>query len=87
MIVNFPGQIDWRFLALSIAVCIVSTLLAGVVPAVQASNIDLSGALKTESGGVVGGCGRSRLRSGLVVLQVCLSFVLIAGAGLLLKSL
>jgi predicted permease len=87
IIINYPGQIDWRVLALSIGVCVVATLLSGVAPAVQASHVDLSGALKTESGGVVGGGGRSRLRSALVVLQVCLSFVLIAGAGLLLESL
>ena len=87
IIINLPGEIDWRVLALSAGVCIFSTLLFALVPAIQASNVDLSGALKTESGGVVGGHGRSRLRSGLVLVQVSLSFVLLAGAGLLLQSL
>jgi predicted permease len=57
------------------------------VPAIQASHVDLSGALKSEGSGVVGGRGRSRLRSVLVFVQVALSFVLIAGTGLLLRSL
>ena len=87
VIINYPGQIDWRVLALSAGVCIASTLLFALVPAVQASHVDLSGALKTESGGVVGGRGRSRLRSSLVLVQVSLSFVLLAGTGLLLQSL
>ena len=88
IITNFPGQIDWRVLALSIGVCMVATLLSGIAPALQASHVDLSGALKTEAAGVVAGLrGRSRLRSSLVIFQVCLSFILIAGTGLLLKSL
>src|SRR5205807_584797 len=40
-----------------------------------------------EGAGVIGGSGRSRLRSGLVLVQVSLSFVLLAGTGLLLQSL
>jgi putative ABC transport system permease protein len=87
IIVNFPGAIDWRVLALSAGVCIASTLFFALAPALQASKVDLAGALKSETGGVVGGHGRSRLRSVLVLLQVSLSFVLLAGAGLLLQSL
>ncbi len=85
--IDYPGQLDWRVLALSVAVCIGSTMLFALVPAIQASHVDLSGALKSESSGVVGGSGRSRLRSLLVFVQVALSFVLIAGTGLLLRSL
>ena len=62
-------------------------MLFALVPAIQASHVDLSGALKTEGGGVVGGSSRSRLRSGLVLVQVSLSFVLLAGTGLILQSL
>jgi len=82
-----PGDLDWRVLVLSAAVCLISTLLFGLVPAFQTSNIDLASALKADSGGVVGGKRRALLRSGLVVVQVALSFVLLAGAGLLLQSL
>jgi predicted permease len=82
-----PGEIDWRVLALSAAVCLVSTLLLGLVPAMQTGKLDLGGALKAESAGVVGGRGTAWFRSGLVVMQVSLSFVLLVGAGLLLQSL
>ncbi len=87
IIVSLPGAIDWRVLALSAGVCILSTLFFALVPAIQASHVDLSGALKAEASGTVGGHGRSRLRSALVLIQVSLSFVLLAGTGLLLQSL
>src|SRR5215510_775617 len=63
------------------------TMRFALMPAIHASHIDLSGALKTGSGGVVAGSNRSRLRSALVLIQVSLSFVLLAGTGLLLQSL
>src|SRR5881397_3406165 len=85
--IDYPGQLDWRVLLLSVAICIGSTMLFALMPAVQASHVDLYGALKSEGAGVVGGSGRSRLRSALVLVQVSLSFVLLAGTGLLLQSL
>jgi len=84
---HLPGEIDWRVLALSAGVCLIATLLLGLVPVMQTRNLDLAGALKAESAGVVGGGGRAWVRSGLVVMQVSLSFVLLVGAGLLLQSL
>jgi len=87
MIMNLPGEIDWRVLALSCGVCLVSTLFFGLIPAVQASKIDLAAALKAEMAGVVGGHRKSWLRSSLVLVQVSLSFILLVGAGLLVRSL
>ena len=84
---NLPGEIDWRVLALSAGVCFISTLLFGLAPAFQTSRIDLASALKADSAGVVGGGRRALVRSGLVVVQVSLSFILLVGAGLLLQSL
>jgi putative ABC transport system permease protein len=87
IVIDFPGQIDWRVLALSAGICIVATLVFALVPAIHSSHVDLSGALKSDGGGVVAGTNRSRLRSALVLVQVSLSFVLLAGTGLLLQSL
>lgn len=84
---NLPGEIDWRVLVLSTGVCLISTLLFALVPAIQASKIDLTAALKTEAGGVVAGRRRGLVRSGLVLVQVALSFLLLVGAGLLFASL
>ena len=84
---HLPGEIDWRVLALSAGVCVIATLLLGVVPAMQTRDLDLADALKAESAGVVGRGRRAWVRSALVVMQVSLSFVLLVGAGLLLQSL
>lgn len=82
-----PGKLDWRVLALSAGVALISTLVFALVPAIQTSKVDLAGALKLESAGAAGGRGKARLRSSLVLVQVSLSFVLLVGAGLLLQSM
>jgi putative ABC transport system permease protein len=84
---DLSASLDGRVVAVSGAVCVVSTLFFALVPALQASRGDLAGSLKSESGGVVGGTRRSRVRSGLVLVQVSLSFLLLVGAGLLLRSM
>ena len=86
IVIHLPAHMDFRVLSVSAGVCLLSTLLFGLVPALQAGKIDLAAALKAESGGVVGGRGRAWVRSGLVVVQVSLSFILLVGAGLLLRS-
>ena len=87
VLLRLPGTIDWRVLALSASVCLVATLLFGLVPAMLTSNIDLAGALRSQSGGVVGARSRAWVRSTLVLVQMSLSFVLLVGAGLLIQSL
>jgi ABC-type lipoprotein release transport system permease subunit len=82
-----PGEIDWRVLAVSAGICLVATLVVGLAPAFQTRKIDLVNALKAESSGILGSRGRAWVRSSLVVLQVSLSFILLVGAGLLIRSL
>ena len=84
---HLPGEIDWRVLLLSAGVCLLATILLGLVPAMQTSKIDLASALKADSAGVVGSRGRAWVRSSLVIVQMSLSFVLLVGAGLLIQSL
>jgi macrolide transport system ATP-binding/permease protein len=84
---RLPGELDWRVLAISVTVCLISAVFFGLVPALQTRNLDLVSALKAESGGVVGGGRRAVLRGGLIVVQVSLSFAVLVGTGLLLKSL
>src|SRR5260370_5502004 len=76
---HLPGEIDWRVLALSAGVCLATTLLMGLVPALQTGKIDLAQSMKMESAGEVGGRGRAWMRSGLVLVQVSFSFVLLVG--------
>jgi macrolide transport system ATP-binding/permease protein len=82
-----PGEIDARVLGLSVGLGLAVTLIVGIIPAFQARHLDLAGPLKTESSAVVGSRGRAWMRSGLVVFQVSLSFILLVGAALLLESL
>jgi predicted permease len=60
-------------------------LIAGIVPAIQATRTDLSGSLKGD--GPRGGRPPSRTRAGLLIGQAALSAVLLVGAGLFVKSL
>jgi len=80
-----PGQMDGRVMAMSAGVCLFVTLIVGIIPAFQTRHLDLAGPLKADSSSVVR--GRARMRSGLVVLQVSLSFILLVAAALLLESL
>jgi predicted permease len=82
-----PGALDGRVLAMGAAVCLLVTLIVGMIPAFQTRQINLAGSLKADSPGVVGARGRAWMRSALVVFQVSLSFILLVGAALLLKSL
>ena len=86
--VTFAADLDWRVVALGVAVGLSSVFLFGLTPAWQGSNVDLAGALKADARSSIGNSGgRARLRAGLVIVQVCSSFVLLVGAALLFTSL
>jgi predicted permease len=75
--------LDVRILGAIAAFTLITGLLVSVVPAIQAGRRDVSEMLR---GGTRGGESRSRLRSGLTVVQAMLSVVLLVGAGLFLRS-
>jgi len=82
----FDFNVDLRVAAFTLGLSVVTALLFGLVPALRASNPDLVSSLK-DSSPTLGREGRSRLRNSLVVVQVALSLVLLATAGLFLRSL
>ena len=85
--VELAVQLDWRVLGVCAAASILSAILFGLAPALQASGVDVNRALTSDAvGGIVRG-GRARLRTSLVVGQIALALVLLAGAGLFLRSL
>ena len=86
IVYRLPAEIDWRVLALSAGICTLSTLAFGLVPALLTSRIDLAGALRSGSASVVGGGRGSLVRSGMVLVQVALSFVLLVSVGLVVRS-
>ena len=78
--------VDGRALAFSLLVSIGAGLLFGLVPALQVSAPNLNETLKEGSRGSATGAGH-RMRSGLIVAEVALALTLLAGAGLLVRSL
>jgi predicted permease len=81
-------RMDITVVLFALGLSLVSTVIFGLVPALQASRLDLVEALKQggAKGAVSNGSGSSRLRSALVVIEVALSVVLVVAAGLLLRS-
>src|SRR5262247_3095350 len=78
-------HVDWRVLIFSMIVSVITGVLFGLVPALQATKPDLTSALKDAAS--QSGVRRSLLRSGLVVTQVAVSLVLLIAAGLTLRAL
>jgi len=78
-------RIDGVVLAFTLGVSVLSGLLFGFVPALS-SRERVSDALKQGSGQATSSRGRQRLRAGLVVLQIAVSFMLLIGAGLMIRS-
>jgi hypothetical protein len=77
---------DWRVFGFTLLVAAVAGITAGLVPALQSSNPDLTAALKDEGSTFGGNLSQSRLRSALVVAQVAVCLTLLVGAGLLIKN-
>lgn len=81
------GAVDRRVLLVTIAMSLLTALVSGVVPAIRASQLAPVSVLKDEALSVSGGLSKSRLSSGLVIAQVALSLLLLACAGLFVRSL
>jgi putative ABC transport system permease protein len=79
-------EMDVRVLAFTFALAVTTGVVFGLAPALSATKLDLAGAMKEGGRGAAGDSGRRRLRSGLVVVEVALAFILLAGGGLLVRS-
>ncbi|HKY03949.1 MAG TPA: ABC transporter permease [Blastocatellia bacterium] len=82
---NLDVDIDIRVLGFTAAVSILTGVLFGLAPALRATRVDPSPALKDSSGSVTR--ARSRLSKALLVTQVALSLLLLIGAGLFVRTL
>src|SRR5574340_401064 len=78
---------DWRVLLFLFAVALVAGTLAGLAPALRATRPEILPWLKSETAPLGFGGRRFDLRKALVVVQIALSVLLIAGAALLVRSL
>jgi predicted permease len=76
---------DWRVLGFTLALSVLTGVVFGLAPALQATKPDLAISLK--DGAATAGHRRSRLQNALVIAQVALSLVLLVGAGLVVRTM
>lgn len=79
-------DVDWRVQVFTIGISLLTCLLFGLVPAWQASAISAAEGLKESGPGAGHGRRRGRVRDALVVVEVAMAVLLLAGAGLMIRS-
>ncbi len=79
-------SVDFRVLCFTVVVSIATGIFFGLAPAIQFSNPDLTESLKEGTKTSASGFSRSRVRRGLIVVEVALAMILLTGAGLLLRT-
>jgi predicted permease len=79
-------SLDWRVLLFTLLASVSTGILFGLAPAWQSAKTDVHETLKESARGATGGWRQRRLRHLLIVAEIALSLVLLAGAGLLLRS-
>jgi putative ABC transport system permease protein len=79
-------SVNWPVLAFTFGLSLLTGIVFGLVPALEATRFDLQGSLKEGGKNIGGSASGQRIRSVFVVTQVALALVLLIGAGLLLKS-
>src|SRR5215213_7010226 len=80
------AAVDLRVLAATLGIALAAGLLFGLVPAFHARGVDLQSTLKAEGGRGAPGGARTAFRSVLVAGELALAIMLLAGAGLLIRS-
>jgi predicted permease len=91
--VEFPFAVapDWRVLAFTIAVTLITGILFGLAPALRGTRVDLTPSLKENASSLPGTAAHAkhffRLGNTLVVAQVALSIVVLIAAGLLVRTM
>jgi len=80
------SALDWRVLAFTLGVSLLTGILFGLFPAVQVSKLDVNSALKETSGRSGTGLKQNRARAGLVVSEMALAVILLTGAALMIRT-
>ena len=84
---NLDFSVDWKVMVFTFALAILSTVLFGLMPAVQSSRSDRLAALRDRTDAPTGSTKWYGLRGALVMLQVALSLIALMGAGLFIHSM
>lgn len=80
-------EVDWRVAGFTLAVAALTTAAFGLLPLWQLRRLDVQHALKQSARTVASAAGSRMVRNALVAGEVALAFVLLAGAGLLIRTL
>ncbi|HYE76290.1 MAG TPA: ABC transporter permease, partial [Blastocatellia bacterium] len=86
MEMNASVRIDARIFGFTLLLSVLTGIIFGLAPALQAAKVDLNEALKQSGGRTGTSTGHRRLRSVLVVAEIALALVLLVGAGLLIQT-
>lgn len=85
-VASMISMLDWHVLAFTLGISLVTGILFGLLPAIRVSRMDVNSTLK-ESGGRSGtGLKQNRARSLLVVAEMALAVILLAGAALMIRT-
>ncbi|MFN7944109.1 MAG: ABC transporter permease [Blastocatellia bacterium] len=79
-------ELSGPVLGFTLAVALLTGVLFGLVPALEAANLRLSETLREATRSLAGGLRSQRLRGALVIGEIALALVLLVGAGLLIRS-
>jgi predicted permease len=82
---SFVG-LDWRVVAFTVGVSLLTGVVFGLIPALQSSKADLTTTLKESAGRSGTGFRQNKVRSVLVVVEVALALVLLIGSALLIRT-
>jgi predicted permease len=79
--------LDGRLFAFTFGLALVTAVVFGLIPALQASRTELASIMKTQAASIASGHSHAAVRHGMVLAQVSIALVLLVGAGLFARSL
>ncbi len=85
-VVSAVSALDWHVLAFTFVIALLTGVLFGLLPALRISKMDVNSVLKEASGRSGTGLRHNRVRGVLVAAEVALAVILVAGAGLMIRT-
>jgi putative ABC transport system permease protein len=79
-------NIDWRVMGFALAVSLMTGIVFGLLPALEASSVDLNSLLKDNSGRSGTGWRQNKARAGLVISEISLAVILLVACALMIRS-